>query len=231
MPHLKDSLHLLNNILTAVEHLKIDLKPEPKSTIEKYGYIIAACLGASIAIIGGIVTFKLNEWKDKKIRKEENAKEDKAIRHKIFAEVKEVTEEFNNAVIQRDLALLKILYQRGEIALTFREEDSFIKNIDVGLDEIDYEAINKNLSEKKKLYFDKLSNYIFHKEAQTEVLKLQTRILTKGLCFKQENFEGLSDKKKLDEFLEFQKKEIHNFWTQEISLPTNQILTYIMQNR
>ena len=124
----QDSLHLLNDILTAVEHLKIDLKPAPKTFVEQYGIII----GASLAILGSLIIFSLNLLKDNRNQERERNKQFNDLRRTIYGDAIKYQSSFVKHVRQyyRHKIHLLYLYRRHKIEITEEGKEKIQESID-----------------------------------------------------------------------------------------------------
>ena len=222
----QDSLQLLNDVLNAVEHLKVDLKPVPKTFVEQYGVII----GASFALLGSLIIFCLNLWKDNRNDQKESSKSYNDLRRNIYSDAIKYQSSFINHVRQYYRHKIHLLYLYRLYKLE-TDDDKKAKTQDA-IDEFREKMNEQNqlFLEEYKNYLSALGQYKFIKEGNTEITAHLDKLLGGTKIDLTTDFRSLNTKAELDAHRKSELAKLIETWNTEIKMPTEKAIEHILKN-
>lgn len=226
IPMKQDSLHLLNDILLAIEHLKIDLKPAPKTFVEQYGIII----GASLAILGSLIIFCLNLMKDNRNQEKERNKQFNDLRRAIYGDAIKYQSSFVKHVRQyyRHKIHLLYLYRRLKIETSEEGKEKIQESIDDFREKMNEQ--NQLFLEEYKNYISALGQYKFIKEGNTEIKSHIDKFLSGIKIDVNPDFKSLNTKAELDAHRKSELEKMFQTWWTDIKTPTENAIEHILKN-
>ena len=193
LKHLKLSQSNNQDVLNAIEHLKTDLKPIPKTTVETWGVLI----GAAIGILGGVITFLLTALKEYHVKKKET-------RSKLYGELMGSRSNMIENIRQKEVSLiysyyhiavaeitpLKLGEEAGEIEMNLNLSGDSIKEVGIYADEYKKEM---------KEYEARIGQYIYLKKGKTQIKVLHDKFLQDIRSIDYEDrFKNLGSKEEID---------------------------------
>lgn len=222
----QDSLHLLNDILTAIEHLKTDLKPAPKTFVEQYGIII----GASLAIMGSLIIFWLNVLRDDRNREKERIKLFNDLRRTIYGDAIKYQSSFVKHVRQyyRHKIHLLYLYRKYKIETDEESKTKIQESIDEFREKMNEQ--NQLFLEEYKNYISALGQYRFIKEGNSEITVHIDKFANGIKIDIDSDFKSLNTKAELDEYRKTELEKMFKTWWTEIKTPTENAIEHILKN-
>lgn len=222
----QDSLQLLNDILTAVQDLKTNLKPAPKTIVEQYGVII----GASLAIMGSLIIFWLNILKDDRNREKERIKLFNDLRRTIYGDAIKYQSSFVKHVRQyyRHKIHLLYLYRLQKIE-TDEESKAGIQD--------SIEEFREKMNEQNQLFLEEFKNYLsalgqykFIKEGNTEISSHMDKFLSGIKIDIESDFKSLNTKAELSSHRKSELEKMFQTWSTDIKAPTENAIEHILKN-
>lgn len=226
------------DILNAIKTLKTELKPEPKSDVEKYGVIWGAVIGIVSAGITSLLNHLFSKSREKKQKEKELefkqidiSEKRQEILMNIYAEAHRFQSSFIRVTRSYYRLRIRHSFLQARIRILTPQQQAQRQEYTEQLELIKTSIGERNngILEELKHLTAELAKYKFLKNGGTEVTPILDEI-SKGINFNIADFSYLTTAPEMDALYYAEKRRFLNYWRTDIKIRTETALSHVLAN-